>query len=363
MSVELSTPTRPPVPWRTIGATIAMVCVTLLTLVVIRQISRVLILLLVAGFVAVVLAPAVDLAQKRLRLARVPATLFVFLVVIGVFGTMIYSFIRPIVDQVDSFLDTLPAVVQDAQEGRGAIGEIVQRYDLSSVIEENRDKIQSQLTNAGAPALGVLRSIFNTVLSGITILVLAFLLIVNGPRLTSRSLAIMSTPHQERARRVGTNAARAVSGYMAGNLLISLVAGTATYLLLVILGVPYAGVIALFVAFADLIPMVGATLGAIPTVGLAFLHGTSAGVISLIFYIAYQQFENHLLQVSIMSKTVDVNPLTVMVSVLIGVELLGFLGALLAIPAAGTIQVVLGDLYNELRSEPFTQQSDSSINS
>ena len=98
---------------------------------------------------------------------------------------------------------------------------------------------------------------------------------------------------------------------------------------------PYAGVIGLFVAFTDLIPLVGATLGAIPTVAFAFLHSTTSGIVMLIFYIVYQQFENHVLQVSIMSRTVKVNPLTVLVSVLIGVELLGFLGALLAIPVAG----------------------------
>ncbi|MGC1512944.1 MAG: AI-2E family transporter, partial [Acidimicrobiales bacterium] len=313
--------------------------------------SRVIVWLLVAGFAAVVLAPAVDVTQKHLHLPRAPATLLVFLVVLGALGGMLYTFVRPVVDQIDTFLDTLPAVVEDAQQGRGTIGELVDRYNLSTVIAENRDKIQSQLTDAGAPALDVLRSIFSTVLSAITIVVLAFLLVLRGPRLSEATLALVAPRHRERARLVGADAARAISGYMFGNLLISIVAGTSTYLLLLILGVPYAGVIALFVAFADLIPMVGATLGAIPTVGLSFLHSTSAGIISLIFYVAYQQFENQVLQVTIMSRTVDVNPLTVMVSVLVGVELFGFLGALLAIPAAGTIQVVIGDLYRELRRD------------
>jgi predicted PurR-regulated permease PerM len=108
----------------------------------------------------------------------------------------------------------------------------------------------------------------------------------------------------------------------------------------------------LFVAFADLIPLVGATLGAVPTIAFAFLHSTTAGIVALIFFIVYQQFENHVLQVSIMSRTVNVNPLTVLVSVLIGVELFGLLGALLAIPAAGIIQVVVSDLYHDPTSAP-----------
>jgi predicted PurR-regulated permease PerM len=95
--------------------------------------------------------------------------------------------------------------------------------------------------------------------------------------------------------------------------------------------------------------MVGATLGAIPTVAVAFLHSTPAGIATLIFYIVYQQFENHVLQVTIMSRTLDVNPLTVLVSVLVGVELFGFLGALLALPVAGAIQVVVRNIYDERR--------------
>ncbi len=121
---------------------------------------------------------------------------------------------------------------------------------------------------------------------------------------------------------------------MFGNLLISVIAGTAAWLMLFILGVPYAEVLGLFVGFADLIPLVGATLGAIPTIGFAFLHSVPAGIITTIFFIVYQQFENHVLQVTIMSRTVKLNPLAVLVSVLVGVELFGFLGALLAIPAA-----------------------------
>jgi predicted PurR-regulated permease PerM len=115
-------------------------------------------------------------------------------------------------------------------------------------------------------------------------------------------------------------------------------------------------VLALWVAFADLIPLVGATLGAIPTIAIAFLHSNTAGIVMIIAFVAYQQFENHVLQVTIMSRTVKLSPLTVLVSVLAGVELFGFLGALLAIPAAGVIQVVARDIYDEhqgrIRPEP-----------
>ena len=140
-----------------------------------------------------------------------------------------------------------------------------------------------------------------------------------------------------------------MSGYVFGNLLISLIAGVSTWIMLLILGVPYAATLGLFVGFADLIPLIGATLGAIPTILFAFLYSVPAGITMSIFFILYQQFENHVLQVTIMSRTVRLNPLAVLVSVLVGVELFGFLGALLAIPAAGIIQVVGRDIYDERR--------------
>jgi predicted PurR-regulated permease PerM len=344
------------VPWRTIVATITSVVVVLLGYLLLRQLGRVIAWLVVAAFVAVVLAPAVDVVQRRLRMRRAPATALVFLLGLGLVGGMMYVFIRPIVDQVDTFVASLPELVDDAREGRGAIGRFIERYDLAEYVEDNEARVQESLSSAGTPALGVVRSLFNGIFALLTILVLAFLMLLRGPELCRGALGLISLRNRERVRLVAADAARAVSGYMFGNLLISLIAGVATYGFLRIVGVPYAEVIALFVAFCDLIPLIGATLGAIPTIGLSFLHSTPAGIAAVIFYIVYQQFENHVLQVTIMSRTVDVNPLAVLVSVLAGVELFGFLGALLAIPAAGIIQVIVRDLYDErvgrLKGEP-----------
>lgn len=345
-----------PVPWRSIVATLTCVVVVLLGYLLLRQLGRVIAWLVVATFFAVVLAPAVDVVQRRLRMRRAPATAMVFLLGLGLLGGMMYVFIRPIVDQIDTFVASLPELVDDAREGRGAIGGFIERYDLAEYVEDNEARVQSSLSSAGTPALGVLRSLFNGIFALLTILVLAFLMLLRGPELCRGALGLISIRNRERVRLVASDAARAVSGYMFGNLLISLIAGVATYGFLRIAGVPYAEVIALFVAFCDLIPLIGATLGAIPTIGLAFLHSTPAGIAAVVFYIVYQQFENHVLQVTIMSRTVDVNPLAVLISVLVGVELFGFLGALLAIPAAGIIQVIVRDLYDErvgrLKDEP-----------
>jgi predicted PurR-regulated permease PerM len=192
----------------------------------------------------------------------------------------------------------------------------------------------------------------NALAASLTIFVLAFLMILEGPNILSGGLNALSPPRQERVRRVASDCARAVTGYMAGNLLISVIAGTATFVFLFFVHVPFRAVLALWVGFADLIPLVGATLGAVPTVLVAFLHSTPAGIGTIVFFVLYQQFENHVLQVTIMSRTVKLNPLAVLVSVLAGVELFGILGALLAIPAAGVIQVIARDLWDGRRGRP-----------
>lgn len=338
-----------PIPWRTILAVIGMVLLAFVTFLLLRELSRVIAWLVVAGFFTVVLTPAVDALQRRFHLRRALATALVFLVGLLLTGGLLYTFIRPVVDQVSEFVDDLPEQVREAREGQGPLGGIVERYDLDTYLEENEEEIQDAVSSAGTPALGVLRSFFNGLFAFITILVLTFLMLLRGPELCRGALGLVAPRYQERVRLVAADAAKAVSGYMFGNLLISLVAGVCTYVFLRIVGVPYPEVLALWVAFADLIPLVGATLGAIPTIAVAFLYSTPAGIATVIFYVVYQQFENHFLQVTVMARTVDVNPLAVLVSVLAGIELFGFLGALLAIPAAGVIQVIVRNVYDERR--------------
>jgi predicted PurR-regulated permease PerM len=195
----------------------------------------------------------------------------------------------------------------------------------------------------------------NLIFGAVTVLVLTFLMVLEAPKIIEGSLALLSPARAERTRRVGGDCARAVLGYMTGNLLISVICGASTYVVLLLTGVPYAGVIAIFVALADLIPLVGATLGAVVAVGVALLHSITAGIIVVAFFIIYQQIENHLLQPVIMSRTVNLNPLTVFLSVLVGVELLGILGALIAIPVASMIQVIVRDVYDVRRGRFKTE--------
>jgi len=344
------TEARAPVPWRTIWATIASVLAALGALVLLQQLTRILAWLVVAVFFAVVLNPAVDLLERRARVRRGLGTALVMVVGLGLLGGMLYAFIAPLVDQGQNFADDLPGYVEDARSGQGTIGELVERYDLEEWVDENQDKLRDFAANLGTPALDVVRRVFAGVVAGLTIVVLTVLLLLQAPNLTATLSSLVPDRHRDRAAAIGRDCSRAVSGYIGGNLVISVIAAAATWAFLAAVGVPYAGVLALWVGFCDLIPLVGATIGAVPTIGFAFLHSTGAGIASIVFFVAYQQFENHVLQVTVMSRTVKVNPLGVLVSILVFVELFGLLGALLAIPGAGVIQVVGRDLYRERRS-------------
>jgi predicted PurR-regulated permease PerM len=245
--------------------------------------------------------------------------------------------------------------VEDARNGEGAVGDLVERFELEEWVDENQDKIRDTISNFGAPAIDVVRRVFATIFAAITIVVLTILMVLESPKFSATILGMLPDRHRERVRGVAVDSCRAVSGYVFGNLLISVIAGLSAYTTLKLLGVPYAEVLGLFVAFSDLIPLVGATLGAVPSTLFAFLHSVTAGVVALIFFIVYQQFENHVLQVTIMSRTVKLNALTVFISVLVGIELLGILGALLAIPVAGVIQVITRDFWDERKGRPTSQ--------
>jgi predicted PurR-regulated permease PerM len=344
--------TQPPlrrVPVRTIAVSIGMVLATGALLLLVWEVRRVLSWIVVAALLAIVLGPVVDLTERRLHLRRSLATLLVFLVALVAFAGMLTVFIRPLATEGAQLVDKAPAYIDQARAGRGPVGALIKRYKFDQYVARNQARLREIGSRITTPAINLLRSIFTTLLALVSIFVLTFLMVLQGPKLLAAWTAALPERRQERVRRVAADCAKAVTGYVTGNLVISVIAGGLTFIVLWILGVPYKGVVALFVGFADLIPLVGATLGAVVAVIVAALHSLPAAIVMIVFFIAYQQAENHLLQPVVMSRTVALSALTVLVSVLIGVELLGFLGALLAIPIAGVLSVISRDVYDSYR--------------
>jgi predicted PurR-regulated permease PerM len=321
-------------------------------LVLLLEIGRILTWIVISAFFAVALTPLVNIVQRRAHVPRGAAVTIVFVVVMLAFAAMLYAFIHPLVVESRDFADNATTYVADARAGRGPVGHLVKKYDLDERFDQNKDRLNDWIKSLGSNSARIASGVGTAIAGTVTIIVLTILMLLEGPKMLATGLNALAPGRRERVRRVASDCARAVSGYVAGNLLISFIAGVTTYIFLWISGVPFRGVLALWVAVSDLIPLIGATMGAVVVIGVAFIHSVPAGIAAVIFYVVYQQFENHVLQVTIMARTVDLNPLTVLVSVLIGVELFGILGALLAIPVAGIIQVVARDLWDERTGRP-----------
>ena len=341
------------VPVRTILATIGLVLATAVTLYLIVQTRRVLIWMVIAAFLAVAIYPLAARVQQRLLGGRRPAlaTFLVFLVVLLALVGLLTAFVVPLVRQAARFGGQLPDLIDQARSGQGPVGHLLERTNALEWVQNNQGRIDDFVSGLTTPVAGVLSGVASGIAAMITIFVLAYLMVLEGPKVVDGTINVFDPGTGARIRRVAADCARSVTGYVSGNLLISVICGGLTFVVLLILGVPYAGLIALFVGVADLIPLVGATLGGAVAVIAGFVHSTTSGIVVLVFFVLYQQLENHLLQPMVFSRTVKLNPLTVIVAILVGAELLGMLGALLAIPVASMIQVILRDIWDHRRGQ------------
>jgi predicted PurR-regulated permease PerM len=350
VSVE---PHRDRVPVRTIAATIGMVLATVLLLLVLRDVQRIVVWIIVGAFFAIALYPVVGWVDRHVTGGRrALSTLLVFVLVLVVLGGLVTAFAVPLAREGTAFAGQVPQLVSDARAGRGPVGDFLQKTNALHYVQQNQDRIKAFASGLTTPAAGVLSGVATGIAGVVTIFVLAYLMVLEGPKVVDGSLSLLREESRPRVRAVSADCAKSITGYLSGNLLISVICGVLTYITLLIAGVPFAGLIALFVAVADLIPLVGATLGAVVAVVAAAIHSIPALIIVAVFFVVYQQLENHLLQPVILSRTVKLNPLTVLVAILVAVELAGILGAFLAIPIAGMIQVVARDLWDHRRGAP-----------
>jgi predicted PurR-regulated permease PerM len=353
------------VPARTIATAIGMVLATIIGLLLLYEARRSLIWMVVAAFFTVALYPIVSWVERRLRCRRSLATLLVFFIVLIVLAALTAAFAVPLAREGTNFAGQLPQQLEDARAGRGPIGDLLERTNALQYVQTNQDKIRAFATGLTTPATGILRGVATGVAGVITIFVLAYLMVLEGPKMVEGTLNLMQPERRERVRRVGADCAKSVTGYISGNLMISVICGVLTYVVLKVAGVPFAGLISIFVALADLIPLIGATLGAVIACVAAVIHSLPALIAVAIFFLVYQQLENHLLQPLILSRTVKLNPLAVLVSILIAVELAGILGAFLAIPVAGIIQVIIRDVWDhrrgQVKEEPTVGEDQTAV--
>jgi predicted PurR-regulated permease PerM len=298
--------------------------------------------IVVAIFLALALNPAVQFFENRGLRRGYAAAVTSLLTLLGFFG-LSALFIPTLVNEANDFVRAVPDYVEDITEGRGRLGDLAERYD---VVERVRSGVEdggaAGVLGLSGTALAITERIITAIVAAVTIAFLTFFMLLEGPRWLERFFSLLPERSQERAKRVGNQIYRTVGGYVTGNLLISIIAGVISTGVLLATGVSYAIALGLLVAILDLVPLAGATLAAILVTTVAFLdQGVAIGVIVLVFFVVYQQIENHVLQPLVYSRTVQLSPLAILIAVLIGAKLAGVLGALGAIPVAGTAQVLM----------------------
>ncbi|HEX8104974.1 MAG TPA: AI-2E family transporter [Solirubrobacteraceae bacterium] len=341
--------------------TIARVFLTLVVLAValygIYLIRHVLALIFIAVFLAVALGPAVDFFARR-HAPRAVAILGVFLALFFVIFLIGLVVVPPVVDQVQAIADDAPGYVDDLRENR-TLRRLDDQYDISSSLEDQAANLPGRLDDAAGALQAVTVGVFSTIVQFLIVLTITFFLLLDGKRIFTGVLEQMSPDTRARVGLVAADVYRSVGGYVAGAFTIATVCALVTYTTLTALGVPFAVPLAVMAGFLDLIPLVGATLAAI-IVALVTLLGDfpQDTIIWIVVAILYQQLETNVLQPQIYRRTVDLHPLAVIVAILIGASVLGVLGALVAIPIAAAVQIVLRDWWQHRRVQSVVLAHD-----
>jgi predicted PurR-regulated permease PerM len=325
---------------RTILSIVGILIVVGMILWVVWIARHVIVWVLISLFLAMALNPLVALLQRHGIRRRGLAVGVAYLIALAAVAGIAAAFIPTLVDQVNNFANKVPDYVHQLTHGRGRLGFLETRYHVVEKVKHavNTGGVKKLAGIGGGAALTVTKSVLTAIAAVVTIVFMTFFMLLEGPAWMERIYGLLPAEKQPRWRRVGHDIYRTVGGYVNGNLLISLIAGVSSGILLFIVGVPYAVALGLVVALLDLIPLAGATLAAIVVVLVALAaNGVTAAIIVAIFFVVYQQLENHVLQPVVYGRTVELSPLAVLVAVLVGAEVAGVLGALGAIPIAGAI--------------------------
>jgi predicted PurR-regulated permease PerM len=329
---------------RTVG-----ILVLLLVVLWVAWLSRgVLIWVGVSALFAVAINPAVKSVQRRLHLPRWSAIVTVYVVLLLALAAAASLLVPPLIDAGQELADDVPGYVERLQESR-LVQDLDERYGLLDQLESRVTEVLGDVAGPDT-AFALATRVANGLVAFVAIAVMTFLFSLYGRQL--RAWVLKEAPSDQRARvaKIADDIYRVIAGYFVGLLIVAVMAGIIAWIFLSIIGVPGAAVLGFWVSISTLLPLVGATIGAIPYVLVAFFQDWKLGVAALVFVLIYQQVENNVIQPAIQRRTVQLNPLLIIISVLIGAELLGLVGVLLAIPIAGTLQVVLQDLWRTRRS-------------
>jgi predicted PurR-regulated permease PerM len=316
--------------------------------------------LLAAVFLATALSPPVNWLSRRMKRGFAIALTYLGLLLVPIL--LISVIVPPLIGEANNFADHVPQYADDVTnyvQKNETLRNLNEDYDITSKLQKEAEKLPSRLGGAAGTLRDIGLGIVNSLFALLTILVMTGFLLSSGRQWTDEIISSRPPEQRARLRRSLDNISSAVSGYVAGALTIAFIAGTATFIVLTILGVPFAGPLAVMAGFASLIPLVGATIAAV-LIGVVtvFSDFPTDTIIWTVWAIAYQQVENNLIQPQIQKRTVNVQPLITIFAVLCGGTLLGVVGAIAAIPIAASIQILLRE-YVDMRTLSMRPHDES----
>lgn len=335
---------------RTIFKVLAAVLAWLLLLAALRKATHALVLIFTALFLALALnAPvhwiAAHLPGKR-RGSRKLGTTISFLIVILFLAGFIASLVPPLVKQTNTFIKAVPTIAADVQSNDSGLGEVIRKYNLEGQVDKFSSQLSDRLDNVGSGAVSGVTKVSGSVFSMLTILVLTFMMLIEGPHWVKLFKGMLPRAKQRHAEALMDDMYRVVKGFVNGQVVLAAIAAVMILVPLLILGVSYPIALMVIVFICGLIPMVGHTIGAVIVSLVALFTSPVAALIVLLYYFLYQQIENYAVQPRIQANSTNMSPLLVFGSVIVGVSFGGILGGLVAIPVAGSIRVVVVDYLN-----------------
>jgi predicted PurR-regulated permease PerM len=322
---------------------VAFIAVTLL-IALVRSVPRMLTALAVATLLALALNPLVVAVQRRTRLARTPACAVVLLGLVGLLAAVALLVVPPTARQAADLGDDIPEVAEDIGDVP-VVGDDLVEADVPEKVDDFLDELPDRLGGEDSPLADVAQGFADGLVAALITLLVAITLLLDGERLVNTARRLVPRPRQEQADRLAAIAYRVVGRYVAGSVLVAVLAGTYILVLGLILGVPLAPLAAAWIVMTNLIPQIGGALGGIPFVLLGLTQGVGTGLACAGGFVVYQQAENNLIGPLVIGQVVKISPPVTMAAALIGVSAGGVVGALIAVPIVGAVK----SFYLELR--------------
>ena len=333
---------------RTLVRLLATIAIFLLIIYTLWQVRDIGVLVLISAFLALALNPLVTVLEVRLGGRRGVASVVVVIGLLVVMIIFLAALLTPLYSEVRSFATRAPSLIDELRHW-GPFARFDNQYNLVQRIRDGATQYSDRLPAQADNLLGVATAVVAGFGKAVTVMFMTLFLLLEIPRFLRTATELLRPGHADRSLQVFDQVNGTIARWTAGVLFIAFIAGTTVGITAWILGVPFALALGLLVGVLDLIPLVGATIGSTVAVLVALTQSFTAGLIMLVLAVSYQFIENHIIQPVVMRKSIDVSPFIVLVSVLVGASLLGIIGALLAIPVAGSVQVVLRTVLDARR--------------